>query len=311
MSQVRMAQFYSAEVRPVQMDLRSRILIPPTIPSSRSLPDKVKLLRVGHESHDSVTGRGGGLLSKHSLLLLFQPNVIIRCLIYTPAIPTRVTAVVALHYNGSSSMCGQVTGGQRAAPNVPLVRMSAKLLLAPLPEIHTLKTIKDKDVLVVTAAGSGARRCPDCGTASTSRKGGYVRQLQDLPVQGIAVRLEVRMTRWRCRNDECERRSFVERLEKSAPCHARRTRRVSELARLLGHATGGLAAERLLFRLGIPQSDDTVLRTVKLDAASRRKPALRVAGIDDWSWQQGRNYGTIVVDLERREVVDVIRGTLG
>ncbi len=184
--------------------------------------------------------------------------------------------------------------------------MSAKLLLAPLPEIRILKTVKDKDVLVVTAAGLGARRCPDCGTASTSRKGGYVRQLQDLPVQGMAVRLEVRMTRWRCRNDECDRHSFVEGLEKSAPSHARRTRRVSELARLLGHATGGLAAERLLFRLGIPQSDDTVLRTVKRDAASRRKPALRVAGIDDWSWQQGRSYGTIVVDLERREVVDVL-----
>jgi transposase len=32
-----------------------------------------------------------------------------------------------------------------------------------------------------------------------------------------------------------------------------------------------------------------------------------VAGIDDWSWQQGRSYGTIVVDLERRQVVDVLR----
>ena len=114
------------------------------------------------------------------------------------------------------------------------------------------------------------------------------------------------MTRWRCRNDQCERQSFVEQLEKSVSRHARRTRRVSELARLLGHATGGLAAERLLFRLGIPQSDDTVLRAVKREAAARRKPALRVAGIDDWSWQQGRSYGTIVVDLERREVVDVL-----
>jgi transposase len=184
--------------------------------------------------------------------------------------------------------------------------MRAKLLLASMPEIRILKTFKDKDGLVVRAAGSGVKRCPDCGTASTSRKGGYVRQLQDLPVQGVAVRLEVRMTRWRCRNDHCARQSFVERLEKSAPSHARRTRRVSELARLLGHATGGLAAEKLLCHLGIPQSDDTVLRTLKRDAASRRKPALRVAGIDDWSWQQGRSYGTIVVDLERREVVDVL-----
>jgi transposase len=155
--------------------------------------------------------------------------------------------------------------------------MSAKLLLVPLPEIRVLKTVKDKGILIVTAAGSGERRCPDCGTVSTSHKGGYVRQLRDLPVQGIAVRLEVETRRWRCRNEQCERQSFVERLEKSAPSHARRTHRVSEVARLLGHATGGRAAERMLCRLGIPQSDDTVLRTVKRAAASRRRPVLRVA----------------------------------
>ena len=77
--------------------------------------------------------------------------------------------------------------------------------------------------------------------------------------------------------------------------------RASELARLLGHVTGGRPAERLLHRLGIPQSDDTVVRIVNRGAASRNKPALRVAGMDDWSWHQGRSYGTIVVDLERRQ----------
>ncbi len=184
--------------------------------------------------------------------------------------------------------------------------MRANQLLASMPEIRILKTCKEKDGLVVRAASSGVRSCPDCGTASTSCKGRYVRHLQDLPVQGTAVRLEVKMTRWRCRNDQCARQSFVERLERSAPAHARRTCRVSELACLLGHATGGRAAERLLYRLGIWQSDDTVLRALKRSAARRTKRSLRVVGIDDWSWQQGRSYGTIVVDLERREVVEVL-----
>jgi transposase len=176
-----------------------------------------------------------------------------------------------------------------------------------MPEIRILTVLRDKDGVVVRAAGSGSRRCPDCGTLSASCKGRYVRRLQDLSVQGLAVRLEVHVTRWRCRNPQCARQSFVERLEKSALPHARRTRRASELARLLGHVTGGRPAERLLHRLGIPQSDDTVVRIVKRGAAIRNKPALRVAGMDDWSWQQGRSYGTIVVDLERRQVVDVLR----
>ena len=31
-----------------------------------------------------------------------------------------------------------------------------------------------------------------------------------------------------------------------------------------------------------------------------------MAGIDDWAWRKGANYGTIIVDLERRAVVDVL-----
>ena len=75
----------------------------------------------------------------------------------------------------------------------------------------------------------------------------------------------------------------------------------------MGHSAGGRPAERLLNRLGLPQSDDTVLRNLKRYVAEHRKDtATRVVGIDDWAWQKGLRYGTIMVDLERREVVDVL-----
>ena len=31
-----------------------------------------------------------------------------------------------------------------------------------------------------------------------------------------------------------------------------------------------------------------------------------MAGVDDWAWRKGHKYGTIIVDLERRAVVDVL-----
>ena len=67
-------------------------------------------------------------------------------------------------------------------------------------------------------------------------------------------------------------------------------------------------------RLGMPVSDDTILRLLKLRASARgAMTTIRVADIDDWSWRKGCTYGTIVVDLERREVVDVLpdRSTAG
>jgi transposase len=59
-------------------------------------------------------------------------------------------------------------------------------------------------------------------------------------------------------------------------------------------------------RLGNIVSDDTILRHLKRRAAHNTKKRLRVVGIDDWSWRKAWSYGTIVVDLEHREVVDVL-----
>ena len=42
-------------------------------------------------------------------------------------------------------------------------------------------------------------------------------------------------------------------------------------------------------RLGMPVSDDTILRHLKGQVARRRRTTtVRVAGIDDWSWRKGR-----------------------
>ncbi|HEY2132901.1 MAG TPA: transposase [Acetobacteraceae bacterium] len=75
----------------------------------------------------------------------------------------------------------------------------------------------------------------------------------------------------------------------------------------MGHAAGGRPAERLIASLGLPQSDDAILRSLKRHVGARNKAAtVRVVGIDDWAWQKGLRYGTIMVDLARREVVDVL-----
>src|SRR3984885_62721 len=131
----------------------------------------------------------------------------------------------------------------------------------------------------------------------------------DLSPQGTPVVISARLGRWRCRNQECNRRIFTERVPGLAAPFARRTARLAGIVRLLGHSAGGGASERLRRRLGMPVSDTTILTVLKKHAGARCErgaPAVvRVAGFDDWAWRKGHNYGTIIVDLERREVVDV------
>ncbi|ASY66459.1 Mobile element protein (plasmid) [Sinorhizobium sojae CCBAU 05684] len=60
-------------------------------------------------------------------------------------------------------------------------------------------------------------------------------------------------------------------------------------------------------RLGMPVSDDTILRHLKRDATvAHHNTEIRVVGIDDWSWRRATSYGTVMVDLERRSVVDIL-----
>ena len=37
-------------------------------------------------------------------------------------------------------------------------------------------------------------------------------------------------------------------------------------------------------------------------------PTPRVLGVDDWAIRKGSSYGTLLVDLERHQVVDVLKG---
>ncbi|KAF0116521.1 MAG: transposase [Rhodobacteraceae bacterium] len=147
--------------------------------------------------------------------------------------------------------------------------------------------------------------CPDCGLQSRRRHAWRRSRLLDYPARGDGVTVSLQVCRWRCLASTCPRRTFSDQIGSIARPFVRRTSRVGEIVSHLGHTTGGRPAERLLHRLGLGVSDDTVLRQLKNRTQDTAEPPT-VIGIDDWSWRKSQTYGTIVVDLERRAVIDVL-----
>jgi hypothetical protein len=71
-------------------------------------------------------------------------------------------------------------------------------------------------------------------------------------------------------------------------------------------ALGGSAGSRLAHQLGILASGSTLLRQLRRKVIMPSAQAPRVLGIDDWAWRKGHRYGTILCDLERGKVVDLL-----
>ena len=180
-----------------------------------------------------------------------------------------------------------------------------ELLAAPVGS-GPVRCAHDDDLVSISIAmAASTAQCPRCRNDARRVHSRYTRRLADLPCFGIPVRLEVTIRRFRCSNAECPRRIFAERLPGFAAKHARTTDRLRRSHEAIGHALGGETGSRLAVLIAMPTSPDTLLRRVK-QLEDVPGPPPRVVGIDDWAWRKGHRYGTIVVDLERSDVIDLL-----
>jgi transposase len=165
--------------------------------------------------------------------------------------------------------------------------------------------VEDQRVTITLAPTRVSAACPDCHRRSTRVHSHYQRTVVDLPWGDRPVGLRLQRRRFRCPNRRCTRRIFVERLPLLAPVYARRTPAQRTALEDFGFAAGGSAGARLANRRGVAGSRATILRFIH----ASRLPAVetpRVLGVDDWSLKRGRTYGTILLDLEQRRVVDLL-----
>ena len=148
--------------------------------------------------------------------------------------------------------------------------------------------------------------CPACGCLGERRHSRYIRIFCDLPTSGYSVKVLILSGKYFCDNPDCTKKIFTERFTKEIFPYHRRFNRCTELLRNMALELGGNKGAAISRLANLPVSPSTVLRIVSRQDLQVTQITSGIIGIDDWAFKKGRTYGTIVVDLYKNKVVDLL-----
>ncbi|WP_160317156.1 transposase family protein, partial [Oxobacter pfennigii] len=104
---------------------------------------------------------------------------------------------------------------------------------------------KDHQIIIKMKSKSSSCECPACHTTSNHYHGTYVRKVQDLPILGKRVLLEITSHEYCCDNEECEAVTIAETYHGFLNSYSRKTERLEDFICILALETSCEGASRI------------------------------------------------------------------
>jgi transposase len=169
------------------------------------------------------------------------------------------------------------------------------------------------ELVVRTESTRKKATCPSCRRRAEAQDRIEV-HLRDLHCFGRATRLIVAKRRWRCRHKGCIKKTWTERIDGVVTRQVLTHRAGAEVTRQVGQVCRSVAS--VAAEYGV--SWDTAWAAVRwhgtpLVEDPQRVGCVRALGVDEHSYLAANRlhatiYATILVDLDRRRVIDLFEG---
>ena len=170
--------------------------------------------------------------------------------------------------------------------------------------------VSGKQIFIPGNSRKRNAKCPCCAHKSSSVHSSYIRTLRDLSVGEYSVIIHLTVRKFYCRNTGCKQKIFAEQPGREIKSYARMTQRTKRKLENILIETSANKGALLSSLINTPVSPSTALRIVcaiPIDPCGE----IKTLGIDDWAYWKGISYGTILVDMDRGRVIDLLSGRDG
>lgn len=170
----------------------------------------------------------------------------------------------------------------------------------------------DNEIIIQMHSTSHEAVCHKCGTPLTKHHGTHRRKVQDLPILGKRVVLDMQIYDYQCTSSSCGSFAATETFGDFLSYNSRMTARLEDFICILAVETSCEACARIANSMNIKISGDTVIRLLIKKYKQQPAPIFgSVIGVDDFAFKKRHTYGTIVVDEATHKPVAVLDGRDG